>query len=270
MLPDHKTDVIIRSSQDRGLAESGQKLYKNLSQAPQSGSYSLKIRASQNGKRQRRDTLMEVRFKQVKIRKPTTVKDKSLPSYVELYAIEARENKDQVPLTEKPICWRLLTTYTVRDIKDALQIIQWYALRWQIELLFSTMKSKGLDLEGSELESGRGLKNLCLIGLQVALKINQLSQGRDDQYQLSAQITFTQKQIAVLKVLVEQYEGKTEKQKNRFKAGTLAWAAWIIARMGGWKGYASEAKPGNKTMRIGLTKFENIYMGWDLAQKICA
>jgi hypothetical protein len=270
LLPDLKTDLIIRSSQDRGLEESGQKLYKMLSEAPFCGSYPLRIRTSQDGRRQGRDALMEVRFKKVKIRKPTTVKDKSLPSSVELYAIEAQEKNDQVPLSEKPVCWRLLTTYTIADIKDALQIIQWYSLRWQIELLFGTMKSKGLDLEASELESGRGLKNLCLIGLQVALKINQLSQGRNSQHELSAEITFTQKQIAVLKVLVEHYEGKTEKQKNQNKAGTLAWAAWVIARMGGWKGYASEAKPGNKTMRIGLTRFENIYIGWDLAQNLCA
>ena len=213
---------------------------------------------------------MEVRYKKVRIRKPITVKDKSLPSYVELYAVEAKEKADHVPVTEKPICWRLLTTYPIDQIADALRIIQLYGRRWQIELLFGTLKSKGLNFEASEVESGGGLKNLCVIGLQVALKINQLSQGRDNKNEQSAEISFTAEQIVVLKALLGRYEGKTEKQKNHYKQSTLAWAAWIIARMGGWKGYPSESKPGNKTMRIGLMQLENISIGWYLAQKICA
>lgn len=271
ILPDNKTDLIIRSSQDRGLYDSEQKLYATLSQAPVYGRFPLRIRSEikKRSERQARETNIEIRFTKVKILKPTTVKDKSLPAYTELYAIEAKEGNDQLPSGEKPICWRLLTTHKISDIKDAQQIIHWYSLRWQIELLFGTMKSKGLNLEASELESGRGLKNLCLIGLQVALKINQLSQGREDE-NISAQISFTAKQIACLKVLQQRYEGKTEKQKNRYRIATLAWAAWIIARIGGWKGYASEAKPGNKTMRIGLTRFENIFTGWVLAKKMCA
>jgi hypothetical protein len=39
-------------------------------------------------------------------------------------------------------------------------------------------------------------------------------------------------------------------------------AAWIIARLGGWKGYASERKPGPITMHHGLTRFASIATGW--------
>ena len=270
LLPDDKTDLIVRSSQNRILQDSDTNLYETLSQVPSCGDYSLKVRGGKKGKRKGRNTVMEVRYKKVRIRKPITVKDKSLPSYVELYAVEAKEKADHVPVTEKPICWRLLTTYPIDQIADALRIIQLYGRRWQIELLFGTLKSKGLNFEASEVESGGGLKNLCVIGLQVALKINQLSQGRDNKNEQSAEISFTAEQIVVLKALLGRYEGKTEKQKNHYKQSTLAWAAWIIARMGGWKGYPSESKPGNKTMRIGLMQLENISIGWHLAQKICA
>jgi hypothetical protein len=269
LVPDQRTDLIVRSCQNRVIHDSDRKLYETLSQAPFAGKYSLKVRATKNGKRQARETSIEVRFQKVKICKPTSVKDKSLPAYIELYAVEAREELGKVPSTDKPICWRLLTTYSINNFSDALQIIQWYAMRWQIELLFGTMKSKGLNFEASEIETGSGLKNLCLLSLQVALKINQLSQGREDET-ITAQISFDLNHIPVLKALIKKYEGKTEKQKNHHKIGTLAWAAWVIARMGGWKGYGSEAKPGNKTMRIGLYKFENICAGWNLAKKMCA
>ncbi len=270
MLPDNRTDLIIRSSQNRSLWGSEHNLYETLSKTASCGQYALKVKANRNGKRQGRNTEIEVRYTKVKIQKPGNSNDKSLPAYIELYALEAKEKAEHVPPGEKPICWRLLTTYTINAIEDAQQIIRWYAMRWQIELLFGTIKSKGLNMEASEVETGRGLKNLCLIGLQVALKINQLSQGRENEQEGSAEISFSTKEIVVLKSLVSRYEGKTEKQKNKYKEGTIAWAAWVIARMGGWKGYASEAKPGNKTMRIGLNKLENIYIGWNLAQKICA
>lgn len=270
MLPDDKTDLIIRSCQNRCLEDSDTKLYETLSEVPSYGDYRLKVRANLKGEREARDTVMEVRYKKVRIKKPSTVKDKSLPDYTEVYAVEAKERSGLTPSTGKPICWRLLTTYSIDQIEDALKIIQWYGRRWQIELLFGTLKSKGLNFEASEVESGGGLKNLCIIGLQVALKINQLSQGRNNEQKQSAAISFTTEQTVVLKALLGHFEGKTEKQKNHYKEGTLAWAAWVIARMGGWKGYASESKPGNKTMRIGLMKLESISLGWKLAQKICA
>lgn len=270
LLPDNKTDLIIRSCQNRSLHDSPVKLYESLSQADCCGEYDLKIRANQNGKRQGRDAVIDVRLKKVRIAKPISIKDKLLPDYIELFAIQAQEKSSQTPVGEKPVCWRLLTTFHISDLNQALQVIKWYAMRWQIELLFGTLKSKGLDLEASQLESGSSLKNLCLIALQVSLKINQLTQGRAMQHPDSAHIVFTPQQIIVLKLLITQFEGKTNKQKNQYNPGTLAWAAWVIARMGGWKGYTSEAKPGNKTMSIGLTRFEDAFIGWQLAQKICA
>jgi hypothetical protein len=37
--------------------------------------------------------------------------------------------------------------------------------------------------------------------------------------------------------------------------------SWIIARMGGWKGYQSTGKPGPITMKRGLDKF-NVSFGY--------
>ena len=179
-------------------------MYETLAQTDLSGQYLLKVRANRKGKRQGRETEIEIRYRKVKIKKPNRglKKDNPLPDYVELYAVEAKEKQAHVPAGEKPICWRLLTTHSVNTVEDAQQIISWYAMRWQIELLFGTLKSKGLNMEASEVESGKGLKNLCVIGLQIALKINQLSQGRENESERSAGISFTQKQIVVLKAVV--------------------------------------------------------------------
>lgn len=272
LVPDNRTHLIIRSAQNRSLYGDQTRLYETLSEGPLIGQYDLIVRAKQKGKgkRQARQTTIEVRYKKIKIKRPSTLKATSAPPFIELYAIEAREKSELVPVTDTPICWRLLTTHAVESLSDACRIINWYSMRWQIELLFGTLKSKGLDIEASEVETGKGLKVLCLIGLQVALKINQLTQGRDCQIENSAQLIFSNEDIEVLKSLTIKYEGKTHKQKNNNTPRSIAWAAWTIARLGGWKGYTSEAKPGNQTMNRGLNLFEQILTGFKLARDLCA
>ena len=68
-----------------------------------------------------------------------------------------------------------------------------------------------------------------------------------------------------MEMLIKKYEGKTEKQKNPHKMKTLAWCSWLIARLGGWKGYEkSEGPPGPTTFREGLSQFKAMFEGWSL------
>ncbi len=57
-------------------------------------------------------------------------------------------------------------------------------------------------------------------------------------------------------------EGKTEKQKNPHPKGSLAYAAWVFAKLGGWTGYYG--KPGPIVMLRGLTHFHAIKHGCTL------
>ena len=52
-----------------------------------------------------------------------------------------------------------------------------------------------------------------------------------------AAIAFTPAEIDTLQALLPTLEGKTALQKNPHPPQSLAWAAWIIAKLGGWDGY---------------------------------
>jgi hypothetical protein len=267
-VPDHRTHLLIPSKQNRNLVE-GNSLYEQLENTEVSHAYNLKVRTTKNHRG--RTTIMDIKFTKVKIKKPENLrKSKTLPQYVELNAVQAKEDMKYVPQGEKPIHWILLTTHETTNYQQALQIITWYAMRWQIELLFSTLKTAGLNIENSEIESGKALKKLCITALAVALQINQLRQARQDTTEIPATLVFTQEQILFIKMLIPQYEGKTKKQTNLFKENTLAWATWLIARLGGWKGYTRESPPGNKTIKWGLDRFNAAYNGYLIAIKLCA
>ncbi|MEG3144607.1 hypothetical protein U1839_08060, partial [Sphingomonas sp. RT2P30] len=49
-------------------------------------------------------------------------------------------------------------------------------------------------------------------------------------------------------------EGKTERQKNPHPKGSLAYAAWVCARLGGWTGYYG--KPGPVVMLNGWLEIQ--------------
>jgi hypothetical protein len=85
---------------------------------------------------------------------------------------------------------------------------------------------------------------------------------------LSATDVVAADQLPMLEALQTRLEGKTAKQKNPHATHSIAWLAWIIARLGGWTGYASERPPGPITMRRGWYRFEQMAQGWNL-RNVC-
>jgi len=162
------------------------------------------------------------------------------------------------------VTWTLLTTHEVHSVADAQRIVAWYRLRWIIEELNRTLKSQGLDIEESQIKKASVIRKLCLIALIAAMHVIQLVRARDGHTKQKLADGFDQEDRPLLEKLNVQMEGKTEKQKNPHARGTLAWAAWIIGRLGGWTGYYK--KPGPKVMHIGLTEFHAAKRGWLLAR----
>lgn len=261
------SDLLIRIAQDRKL-DSGGLLFAAVDRLPVVHRFRLAVKA-QPGKRKTRFAAVELRFGSVTIAPPAHLSPRHAPlPPVTLRVVDVREY--DAPPDETPLHWRLATTHEVNDVAMALQIVGWYRLRWNIEQLFWVMKRQGFNIESSQLETAEALMKLAILTARSACRVMQLVRARDGTLPQSARDLFEPAQIELLARLQLQYEGRTARQKNPHPPATLAWAAWIIARLGGWKGYSkSEAPPGPLTMRRGLDAFDRICQGYLLAT-MCA
>jgi hypothetical protein len=266
-LPDRRTHLLTRACRDRALADGG-RLFARIAGFAEKHRFKLDLPA-RPGKRQARQACLTVRFAPVRIARPQSCSDPTAPGEIELFAIEVRELNP--PASETAILWRLLTTHEVATVAQALTVIGWYRQRWNIEQLFRTVKTQGLGLEQSVVEDGAALEKLAVIALIAATITMQLVLARaaTDHDRPAAQ-AFDDRQLEVLSALQARLQGRTSKQHNPYPPGSLAWAAWTIARLGGWSGYESERSTGPITMRNGLQRFNAIVQGYFLDEDVCS
>ncbi len=255
-VPETNFHLLTRMMHDRGVAGGG-----TASQAtadwPFVAQRAVELLATPG--REARKALLSLRFGEIAIRRPNGKGLGHLPKTVTLRLVEVVERDP--PAGVEPVCWRLLTTHAVDDAATAWQIVDWYRRRWIIEQLFRLMKAQGLRLEDSQLDTAAALMKLTAIAAKAACAILQLMQARDGGPEPAAN-AFAPSEIEVLDRLNGAIEGKTALQKNPHAPRSLAWASWIIARLGGWNGYPSSKPPGPITLRNGWEYFHTFANGW--------
>jgi len=258
-LPGTNVHLISRAMHDRCLAD-GSSLFAASKDFEVVGTRTIELR--DRAKRPARSATLNLRFGKVVLQRPKGAAHRHLPSSVTVTLVELVE--PHPPKKADPLHWRLLTTHEVPDAAAAWRIVHWYKLRWTIEQLWRLMKLQGLRLEDSQLATAEGLIKLSAIATKAAAITLQLLQARDGKGDEPASIAFPEREIAVLDAANTRIEGKTALQKNPHRKHSLAWASWIIARLGGWDGYRSSKPPGPITFRHGLEHFRMILVGWGM------
>lgn len=261
-LPEEHFDLINRASRDRALVGGG-RLFRVADDWPEADRATVTLRAQPG--RAKRIAHLAIRFGEVTIKRSQCCHDRKAPKQLTLRLVDVREVDATVA---EPIHWRLLTTHVVQTIEMAWKIVAWYRQRWHIEQLFRTLKNQGLDLEASQVCDGQGLIKLAAMATVAAVRVMQLVLARDGTNQRPASDVVAPSFMAPARALQHKLEGKTQAQKNPHPQESLAWLAWIVARLGGWNGYKSERPPGPITMRRGWDRFEAICYGWKLEHHV--
>jgi hypothetical protein len=252
-----RAHLLVRAARDRSLADKEDLLFAHLDALPERYRYSIEVPAKQGQKK--RTTTVALAFDHVEIKRPVRTAQ-TLPDTIGLNAVVVREIDP--PKDAEPVRWVLLTTHVINSLANAIEIVRWYRLRWHIEQLFRTLKTDGFDVEDSQVVEGHALMNLVTAALIAAMQTLQLTLARDGTTRQPIGDGFNDTEVTVLRRIEQSLPGKTAKQLNPHPPDSLAWAAWIIARRGGWTGYASQKPPGPKTIHIGLTKFHAMVQGW--------
>ena len=254
-------DFLVRSMHNRPVdcdMDDGRMGIKEFMQRqPVAREYTLELRGHKG--RKSRAARMQLRFSKVTIHKSENCLD-DVPGSLECYCVYAVEDASTVPDGESPVEWRLLTSHAVETVEQAAECIEWYKCRWFIEELFRVCKSEGFRIESVQLESGAAVKKLIVLTLWAALRCVALKRAYDEQDEaVPASRMFDEDEQELLHVEMERLHMKSPRAldgRNPFREDSLPWAAWIIARIGGWSGYVkAHGRPGYITMKQGLDRF---------------
>ena len=258
-------DFLVRSHFNRRSSD-GFPIWDSMLESEPACTYEMVVRRKGEAAR---TALMELRWGRFEVKCPRRGSG-GCPKTLTVTCVHTREVPGTTPEGVDPVEWKLLTSHEVCSIGDAMRIVRWYKMRWLIEEVFAAIKSRGMDVGDAQLESGKAMKKLIVLSLYAALTIMvskmALDAGNED---MPASIIFSEHQVLTLHVIM----GYLHKQSPRAKDGrnpyageSMPWAAWILARLGGWSGYEkAHGRPGYKTMSKGLDKF----FTWHLARTCC-
>jgi hypothetical protein len=253
--------LIVRACQNRRIETDEEEqiglLFAHTDRLPEQGRLKANIPAAPG--RKARSSELAVRFSRVTLCKPLHGAA-GLPDTITVTMVDVRETS--TPEDGKPIHWRLLTTHPVANLLDARKIVDLYRMRWVVEEYFHTLKTGGFDIEDADISDPQAMIRFVGAVAVAAISVMQLVKARDGATGQNLLETFEPADQPVLEAISTKLQGKTERQKNPHPKGSLAFAAWVIARLGGWDGYYG--KPGPKTMRLGLEAFQRIKFGTTL------
>jgi hypothetical protein len=252
-----EADLLVRAAHDRAL-EDGGRLFEQVDALPVAGRAELDLPAKPG--RRARQARVAVRFTTAQVARPRNGVREG-PKSLAVTMVDVRE--EAPPPGEPAVHWRLMTTHAVTNAIEALAVADLYRRRWAIEQLFRTLKTQGFDIEGLLVEEEAPLRNLVMATLIAAVTVQQLVHARDGQAAPGPlrPITdaFEPDDQPLLEAFCAKLEGKTQRQKNPHPKGSLAYGAWVCARLGGWTGYYG--KPGPIVMLEGWLYFQAAKQG---------
>lgn len=244
----------VRSAWDRLLAESSarkQYLRQRMSRVAVLGHYNLEVVGG--WRRRARSARMVVRAAQVTLLLREKMNGKK-PRPLRVTVVWSRE-EGTAPRGEKPLDWMLLTNAPVDSFKDAVMVIDGYAMRWRIEEFHRSWKSGACNVEETQLRSRNAVIRWATILAVVAARIERLKRLSREQPEKPASDELSSVEIEVLIGLKRRYKKRTEDVPDG--TPTMAQATRWIADIGGYTGKSSGGPPGSITIGRGLERLRN-------------
>lgn len=247
------THFLVRTCVDRLAGDGNHTVADEMKRANIRGQHRLEVRDNDADPDV---AVLEIKYERIRLLPPIG-KQKQYPS-LELTVIHALERGK--PKNRKRIEWKLITDLPVRSLKDAIEKLRWYALRWKIELFHKILKL-GCKVEESKLRTAERLVNLISIFCIVSWRIFWMTMLNRTAPNAPPNLALTATEMRLLDHLVpDKHDRPDRKLLSRYITK--------IARLGGYLARANDPAPGNIVMWRGLSRLTDIELGAHVGAKI--
>jgi hypothetical protein len=247
------THFLVRTCVDRLAGNGDHTVADEMKRVKISGPHRIEVRDADG----RPDVaILEIKYKRIRLLPPIG-KQKHYPP-LEATVIHAYEQGR--PKNRKRIDWKLITDLPVQSLRDAVEKLQWYSLRWKIELFHKILKS-GCKAEDSKLRTAERLVNLISIFCIVSWRIFWMTMLNRTAPNVPPNVALTATEMRLLDHLVPDKRDPPDRK-------SVSHYIIKIARLGGYLARANDPAPGNIVMWRGLSRLTDIELGAHVGARI--
>ena len=248
------THFLVRTCVDRLAGNGDHTVADEMRQEPVQAIHRLPVQDKQGNCS---EAMVEIRFRRVQVL-PPAAKQKQYPELT-LTVIYAQERES--PIGREKINWKLLTDLPVMSEAAALEKLNWYAMRWKIEMFHKIMKS-GCQAEQAKLRTAQRLVNLIACFCILAWRIFWMTMMNRTDPEASPEIALTDTEIHLLDQLVEDNKQLSPAPQK------LTTYLRKLAKLGGYLARAGDPPPGNMVIWRGLSRLVDIELGFLLGAQL--
>jgi hypothetical protein len=241
------THFLVRTCVDRLAGDGDHTIADEMDEVETKGLHRIEVRDDSG---ELTKAVLELKCRRVHVLPPIG-KQKRYPPLT-LTVIHASERG--TPKNRKKIEWKLITDLPVQSRKDIIEKLEWYAMRWKIEVFHKILKS-GCKAEESKLRTAERLVNLISIFCILSWRIFWMTMINRSTPKASPSVALTGAEIGLLDQLIKD---KREISPHGKRLGTYLIK---IARLGGYLARKNDPPPGNVVMWRGLSRLTDIALG---------
>jgi hypothetical protein len=251
---DAGTHFLLRTCVDRLAGEGEHTIADEMREVRVQGLHRVEVR---NKKGDVSEAVLELRYRRIRVL-PPIAKQKLYPALT-LTVLHATERDP--PKGRDRIDWKLVTDLPIRSRKDAVEKLNWYAMRWKIETFHKILKS-GFKAEEVRLRAAERIVNLIAILCLLSWRIFWMTMIQRTMPEAAPELALTPTEIYLLDQLVNDQPGTTA------SGNTLSLYLTKLARLGGYLARAKDPPPGNTVMWRGLSRLTDIQLGFVLGAQL--
>jgi len=245
--------LLIRATYNRRVEHPTKHLWPLMQQTQVAGEMTVEVgRGHDHPARQAR---VSVRWTKLKLEPPGHRKQRRRFASIPLCGLLVEEVEP--PEGISPISWLLLTTLCIETWNDAVQAVEWYTRRWQIERFHHVLKS-GCRVEHLQLETRERLERAIATYCLVAWRLLWLTYAARLHPEASCNIALSRAEWQVLASHMQGTRGPVQ------TAPSLAQAVRWIAELGGFLGRTSDGAPGVQVLWRGWRRLQDMAETWRL------